>query len=133
MLSSQSNTSTNTISSNKKFKWTKVEQKAFKNIKQNVAHNNLLSYTDLNKYFEINTDVKKYPTRNDYQITFHSRKLNKPRKIYTVIEKYIISMVKSLKNLKTLSLLFNRTPPRCGIIKSYGWWGSKPEQRKKIR
>ena len=40
-----------------KFKWTKIEQDAFDEIKGIVARNTLLSYPDFNEEFKIHTDA----------------------------------------------------------------------------
>ena len=43
-----------------KFKWTKIEQYDFDEIKQIVAHNNLSSYIDFNEEFKMITDARKF-------------------------------------------------------------------------
>ena len=42
-------TSTNIMSSKVKFKWTKIKQDTFEEIKRIVAHNTLLEYPDFNE------------------------------------------------------------------------------------
>ena len=63
-----------------KFKWTNVEQDDFDEIKQIVAHDTLLTYSDLNKTFKINTDASAFQLgvgiiQKGKHITFYSREL----------------------------------------------------------
>ena len=45
-------------------------------IKLSVAYNTLLPFPDIYKYkFKIYTNKNLYPTRNNYQINFNSKKL----------------------------------------------------------
>ena len=49
------------ITSNKrKFKWTKIEQDAFDEIKRILAHNNLLTYPDFNEVFKIQSNARNF-------------------------------------------------------------------------
>ena len=48
---------TNIFSSKNKFKWTKIKQYGFGEIKLVVARNTLLSYPDFNEEFKIHTDA----------------------------------------------------------------------------
>ena len=64
-------------------KCTDVEHKASDDIKCAVAQDTLLAYPDLNKYFDIHTDVSKYQLvsviiHNSKIIDFYSRKLAGP-------------------------------------------------------
>ena len=43
----------------RKFKWTKIKQYAFDEIKRIVAHNTLLNYLNFNEKFKIHTDDSK--------------------------------------------------------------------------
>ena len=43
-----------------KFKWNDAEQKAFDDIKHNVAHDTLLAYPYFNKSFDVHTDASYY-------------------------------------------------------------------------
>ena len=43
-----------------KFKWTDMEQKAFDDINNTVAHDTLLVYPDLNKHFDIHMRAINY-------------------------------------------------------------------------
>ena len=51
---------TRLMSNKVKFKWTDVEQKSFDEVKQMVAHNNLLAYTDCKKQFDIHMDGSEF-------------------------------------------------------------------------
>ena len=42
------------------FKWTKIEQDAFNEIKRIVDRDTLLTYPDFNEYFKIHTDNRKF-------------------------------------------------------------------------
>ena len=50
-------TLTKLTSNNRKFKWTKVEQDAFDEIKRIVARDTLLTHPDFNETFKIHTDA----------------------------------------------------------------------------
>ena len=50
---------TKIMSNKRKFKWAKIEQDAFDEIKRIVARDTLLDYTDLNEEFKIHTDDSK--------------------------------------------------------------------------
>ena len=51
---------TNITSSKVKFKWTKIEQDAFKEIKWILACNTLLDYPDFNKEFKIHSNASDF-------------------------------------------------------------------------
>ena len=49
------------ITSNKrKFKWTKIEQDAFDEIKRILGHDNLLTYPDFNEVFKIQFNARNF-------------------------------------------------------------------------
>ena len=91
------------------FKWTNVEQKAFDDIKRAVAHDTLLAYPDFNKRFDIHTYASNHQLgaviiHNGKPITFYSRELTKKKNQYTVTEKELLSIVKNLKEFRTILL-----------------------------
>ena len=53
-------TLTNLMSSNVKFKWTGIGEKVLEDIMRIVAHDNLLTYTYLNKQSGIHTNTKNF-------------------------------------------------------------------------
>ena len=90
-----------------KFKWTKLEQKAFDDIKNSVYQDTLLAYPDFNRRFDIHTDASDYQLgeviiQNGKPIAFYSRKLTKPQTCYTVTEKKLLSIVETLKEFRTI-------------------------------
>ena len=92
-----------------KFKWTDVEQKAFDYIKRTVSHDTLLEYPDFNKRFDIHSYARDYQlwaviSKNGKPITFYSRKWPKMQPRYTVMEKELLSIVKNLKEFRTILL-----------------------------
>ena len=77
------------MSSKVKFKWNKIEEDAFNEIKRVVDRDTLLSYPDFNEVFKIHTNA------NDFQfgavishkvkpVAFYSRTLTGSQKSYTV-------------------------------------------------
>ena len=95
------------------FKWTDVEQKAFNTVKQIVARNTLLLYTVFNERFDIHTDVSNFQLgaviiHNSKPIAFYRHKLTPLQSRYTVMEKELLSMVKILKEFRTI-LLYQRS------------------------
>ena len=49
-----------------KFKWTKIEQDTFEEIKRIVAHYNSLAYPYFNKEFKIHTDAINIQLKSGY-------------------------------------------------------------------
>ena len=92
-----------------KFKWTKVEQYAFDEIKRIVARNNLLTYTDFNNFFKIHTNDSAFQlgafiTQKGKPIALYSRKLTDIQNRYTVTEKELLIIVVTLKEFRTILL-----------------------------
>ena len=80
---------TKLTSINRKFKWTEIEQDAFKKIKRIVARDTLLNYPGFNETFKIHTDASAFQlgaviSQKGKTITFYSRKLTDSRQRYTV-------------------------------------------------
>ena len=93
-----------------KFKWTDVEQKASDGIRQAVDHDTLSAYPDFNKRLDIHTDASDLNIRaviihNEKPIFFYSHKLTGPKMRYTVTEKELLSIVKTLKEFCTILLV----------------------------
>ena len=83
-----------------KFKWTVAEQKSFDDIKLIVDCNTLLIYPDFNKRFDIHTGASQYLLgavigQDGKPIAFYSRKITGPQAWYTVMEKELLSIVKT--------------------------------------
>ena len=92
-----------------RFKWTDVEQKAFNDMKCTVSHNTLLAYQDVNKNFDIHTDEIDYQlgaviSQDSKPIAFYSRKPTKTKTQYTVMEKELLSIFETIKQLRKILL-----------------------------
>ena len=91
------------ITSNKRnFKWNKIKQYAFDEIKRITACDNLLTYPYFNETFKIHTDARKFQlgaviSHKGKSIAFYSRKLTNPQKRYTVTEKKQPNIAETLK------------------------------------
>ena len=86
-----------------------MEQKVFDDIKQAVAHDTLLSYSDFNKYFDIHTDASNYQLvalirQDNKPIDFYSHKLTRPQTRHTVTENELLSLVETLQEFRTILL-----------------------------
>ena len=73
-----------------KFKWIKIEQDDFEEIKWILDRNILLAYPDFNKTFKIDTDAKNFQlgaviSQNGKKIAFCNRKLDDVHRNYTLI------------------------------------------------
>ena len=74
-----------------KFKWTKIKQDVFKEIKRIVACDVLLAYPYFNEWFKIHTDASNFQvgaviSQNGKPISFHNIKLTDYQIRYTVTE-----------------------------------------------
>ena len=72
-----------------KFKWTKIEQYAFDEIKRIVARGDLLAYLDFDEEFKIHTDASNFQLgaviiQKGKLIAFYSSKLTYEQIRYTV-------------------------------------------------
>ena len=79
-------------SNKRKFKWTKIKQDTFDEIKWIVDPDTLLIYPYLNWTFKIYTDASAFQLgavigQKGKPIAFYSRKLTDSQKRYTVTEK----------------------------------------------
>ena len=75
-----------------KFKWTKIEQEAFKEIKWVVVRDVLLAYPDFNEEFKIHSNASnlklgEVTIHNVKPISSYGRKVTDPKNRYTVTEK----------------------------------------------
>ena len=83
------------------FKCTDAKEKAFDDIKSSVAQDALLAFPYFNWKIDIHTDTSNYQilaviSQYGKPIGFHSRKLAGLKIRYTVTEKELLSMVKTL-------------------------------------
>jgi hypothetical protein len=72
--------------------WGPEQKKAFKEIRNTVAHQVLLKYPDFSKPFDIFIDASDYQigaviAQESWPIAFYSRKLNPAQRNYTTMEK----------------------------------------------
>ena len=92
-----------------KYKQTQVEKYAFDGIKRIVAFDPLLNYPDFNETFKICNDAIAFQLRAVVHqkvklIAFYSRKLTDAQKMYTVIQRELLSILESLKYFGTILL-----------------------------
>ena len=92
-----------------KFKWNDLEQKSFDDIKHDFSQDTLSAYPDFNKRFDIHMDAGNYQLgsviiQNGQPISFYIRKPTGPQTRYTVTEKELLSIVKTLKGFRTILL-----------------------------
>ena len=85
-----------------KFKWTKIEQYTFDEIKRILVRKSLLTYADFNEEFRIHTNASAFQlwafiSQIGKPMDFYSRKLTKPPKMYAVIEIELLSTIETLK------------------------------------
>ena len=93
----------------KKFECTKAEQDNFENYKRIVARNTLLNYPYFNETFKIHTYAIAFQfgeviSQKYKPISIYSRKLTNYQQWYTVSYKELLSIVKTLKEYRTILL-----------------------------
>ena len=93
----------------KKFKWMNVEQYAFSEIKRIVAWDTLLTYPYFNETFKIHTNASEFRlgafiSLKGKPIAFYSIKLTDSQQRYKVTYKELLSIVETLKELRTILL-----------------------------
>ena len=89
--------------------WSKEGQKAFDTIRYLVSRETLLSYPNFNEPFEIHTDASKLQlgsaiSQKGKPIAFYSRKLNPAQVNYTTTEHELLSIVKTLNEIRNILL-----------------------------
>ena len=98
------------LTSNKiKLWWTDIENKAFDEIKRIVAFDTLSIYTDFDKHFDIHAYASYFHIgaviiQYGKPIVFHRGKLTWTQTRYTVMEKELLSIFKTLKEFCTVLL-----------------------------
>ena len=93
----------------KLFKWDKAQDKAFQEIKKLISKSTMLIFPDFNKVFEIHTDASDYQlgsviSQDKKPIAFYSNKLTVTQRNYTVGEREMLSIVKTLNEFCTMLL-----------------------------
>ena len=91
------------------FNWNSIHQKAFDTMKALMVEDVLLQYPDHNLPFHINTDESDYQLgsvilQQDIPVAYYSRKLSLAQQNYTTIEKELLSVIKTLKNFRSMLL-----------------------------
>ena len=91
------------------FKWTKIEQDKFDEIKLIVACDTLFTYTDFNEEFKIHTDDRYFQlgaviSQKVKPIAFNGRKLTDYEIRYTVTERELLSIIETIKEFRTILL-----------------------------
>ena len=92
------------------FKWTQVKQDAFDKFKRIVNRDTLLTYPGFNETFKIHTNASAFQlgsviSHKGKPIYFYSRKLTDSQQRYKLTERELLSIVETLKELKTISLV----------------------------
>ena len=91
------------------FHWNNIHQQAFDTMKALMVEDVLLQYPDHNLPFHINTDASDYQLgsiilHQDVPVAYYSRKLSLAQQNYTTIEKELLSVVETLKNIISMLL-----------------------------
>ena len=91
-------------------KRTGIEQKQLDDINLIVEHNNLFPCPYFNKQFDVymstwNFQQGEFIIQEDKPISFYSRKLTRPQKMYKATEQELLSIVETLKSFQTLFLV----------------------------
>ena len=87
--------------------WGQQQSDAFRQVKQLIAEQIMLSWPDLNKPFDIETDASDFQLgavikQDGRPIAFFSRKLTNAQRNYTTIEKELLSIVEVLAEFRSL-------------------------------
>jgi len=87
------------------WRWDRIHQQAFDNVKAAIAKETVLAYPDFSKPFEIFTDASSTQlgaviTQDNRPIAFFSRKLSETQQKYSVTEIELLAIVETLKEFK---------------------------------
>ena len=91
------------------YKWTEVEQKAFKDIKAIISKDVLLAYPNFLIPFDVHTNASDTQlgaviSQKGQLIAFFSQKLTSAQRNYSTIEKELLSIVETFKEFRTILL-----------------------------
>ena len=86
----------------RKFKWTKVEQDDFGEIKRIVASDTLLTYPGFNEIFKIHTNASAFQlgavvSQKSKPIALYTRKITDFQQRYIVTDRELLSIIETLK------------------------------------
>jgi hypothetical protein len=91
------------------WRWTDEQQNAFDTMKKIMARETILAYPNFELTFKVHTDASAYQlgaviSQNGKPIDFYSRKLTPTQTRYTNTERELLSIVKTLKEFRTILL-----------------------------
>ena len=100
---------TRIFSNKRKFKWMKVKQDAFGEIKRTADRDNLFTYRDFNEIFKIDTNASAFQLgavirQKGIPITFYVRKLTDAQQGLKITEKKPLIIFETQKKFKTILL-----------------------------
>ena len=100
---------TGLVSNKAKWKWTEVEEHAFKEAKQMVIREASLKYPDFSGEFHVYADASDYQlggviVQEGKPLAFYTRKLNKAQAKYPTGEKELLSILETLKEFQNILL-----------------------------
>jgi len=93
------------VGTKSKWTWQAEQQAAFNEIKQAMARETILSFTDYTANFDVYTNASDYQmggvvTQNKRPLVFFSRKFNIAQSKYTTTEQELLGIVENFKTIQ---------------------------------
>ena len=103
---------TNLTGKGTKFVWGEAQDKAFKEMKRQMAKSAMLAFPNFDLPFDLYTDASDYQIgacliqkkESEFPIGYFARKFNSAQRKYTVTEKELLSIVEGLKHFRTIDV-----------------------------